>query len=701
MTRLERLWDDLPTPPPPTDAILREARRATRVRRRATWLRPTLAAGTVAAVGAAFAAGLAVSRSGDGTSPAPQAAPGATDGLAGAAGDASPVAFVAPLQKPASCQALLASYVDRGLAAVTAYGWQSPVAVGSAALDLQTGKGLDNAPAGPALPAAPEKTAMGTAADDSALNGLSTTRSTAGGTGTNVQEAGVDEPDTVKTDGHLLVEVQDDTLRSWDLTGAKPRSLATYPLTGFQDPQLLLSGSTVVVLGTDATSPKDPRTGAPRGGRVETISLADPAAPKRLQEVTYSAGIAAARQQGSTVRLVLSSGLPDLGFTTPGHGVTGKQAQADNRAAVQHSTLADWLPSYAVVGTGAATAAADQGSASRQLLDCGNVAVPPDKVGLGTTSVVGFDVAEPGTVTALGVAGDTGISYESTDQLYLAASPAPMDCWECGLKTPVDTSTGGGTTYLFQFDLDGTTATDVASGQVPGTLADRWSMDAADGTLRLALGRSSQTGDFNTVVTLRRHGTSLVPAGTLDHLGGGEQIKSVRWFDDLAIVTTFRQRDPLYVVDLRRPDRPALLGELSVPGYSDYLHPLGSKRLIGVGSGPDPDARGRWSAQLGLFDVHDLAHVRQLSVWHYAGGRPVAAQDPRAFTWLPGHRTVLTVIQKGSTGWLSVQRLQDGQLHNRMVQVAYGDDVASVRTIGLADGKVVLVTADGVSFLPV
>ena len=170
---------------------------------------------------------------------------------------------------------------------------------------------------------------------------------------------------------------------------------------------------------------------------------------------------------------------------------------------------------------------------------------------------------------------------------------------------------------------------------------------------------------------------------------------SVRWQDDLALVVTYRQTDPLFVIDLRK--QPRILSELRVPGFSSYLHPLGSHRLIGVGDGLWSH---RWGAQLGLFDVLHLSQVRQLDVTHYApGSRALATWDPRAFTWLPEHRTVLTVIQHGRTGWLSIQRLGGGRLHNRMLQVEYGDDIAQVRTLGMPDGRVVLVTGEGVRFL--
>ena len=131
-----------------------------------------------------------------------------------------------------------------------------------------------------------------------------------------------------------------------------------------------------------------------------------------------------------------------------------------------------------------------------------------------------------------------------------------------------------GRSRLYAFALADDTATYVASGVVDGVIADRWSMDEHDGVLRVAVGPSQETGNFNSVVTLREDGDDLVEVGRVDELGVDEQIKSVRWFDDLAIVVTFRQVDPLYA---GRPDatrtHPRLLGELKIPGFSEYLHP--------------------------------------------------------------------------------------------------------------------------------
>jgi hypothetical protein len=215
------------------------------------------------------------------------------------------------------------------------------------------------------------------------------------------------------------------------------------------------------------------------------------------------------------------------------------------------------------------------------------------------------------------------------------------------------------------------------------------------------VGPSHQTGNFSSVLTLREDGDALEEIGRVDRLGVDEEIKAVRWFDGLAIVVTFRQVDPLYAVDLSDPGNPELLGELKIPGFSEYLHPISGQRLIGIGQ--DASLQGRLrGAQAALFDVDDLTDPRRTDVVGYRRGSLAgAATDPRQFTWLPGRDTALTVVSDGwtgRTGWVSVLSVSGEQLDNRMVEVEHGADVDSVRLVPLPDGRVVLLTGDGVSF---
>jgi hypothetical protein len=102
-------------------------------------------------------------------------------------------------------------------------------------------------------------------------------------------------------------------------------------------------------------------------------------------------------------------------------------------------------------------------------------------------------------------------------------------------------------------------------------------------------------------------------------------------------VVTFRQTDPLYLVDLATPTRPRVSGELKVPGYSAYLHPVGGDHLLGIGQ--DADESGRISGlQVSDFDVSNLAKPVRTDAVGYGQGYTDVENDARAFTYLPGRR---------------------------------------------------------------
>ena len=195
----------------------------------------------------------------------------------------------------------------------------------------------------------------------------------------------------------------------------------------------------------------------------------------------------------------------------------------------------------------------------------------------------------------------------------------------------------------------------------------------------------------------------LVEVGRVDKLGVNETIQSMRWFDSLAVMVTFRQIDPLYAIDLSDPEAPRLLGKLKIPGFSDYLHPIGPERIIGMGVNASLNGRTR-GAQAGLFNLADVTNPRRVSTVEY-GPRTeaLAGADPRQFTWLPDQRTALTVIARGygsRTGLVAVLKLVEGEFVSRLVEVEYGDEVSQVRLVPLASGpaagSVILVTGDDV-----
>ncbi|WP_110240890.1 beta-propeller domain-containing protein [Nocardioides gilvus] len=575
----------------------------------------------------------------------------------------------AALAPTASCDALLDSYQERALELVGPWGWQ----------------GGGDQYFGERTPLAGDMD-MGSVMSNESTTSARTSRAESSETGTNVQEAGVDEPDTVKTDGEHLFRLHGSQLTTYDVSGEAPTELATIRLPELRTGEILLHGHHLVAVGDGRDH--DPTT------TITTIDVSEAAAPRITETLSVSAASVTARLHGDVVRVVIRNGLPELDFKYPDDERGQVGARRHNEQVVSETTLADWLPHI------------DGDSA----VECAAVAVPEDPdTALGTVTTLAFT---PGgdERRAVAVATSTEIAYFSGDRLHLATQAnwfgfrGGMGRTSDSASSPIRPSGELGRTQLYSFALDDLDTTFVAAGEVKGAIADRWSMDSADGVLRVAVGPTAATGNFNSVVTLGEEDGLLVERGRVDKLGIDEEIKSVRWFDDLALVVTFREVDPLYAIDLSEPAAPVLLGELKIPGFSEYLHPIGPHRMIGIGQDAADDGTTT-GAQAALFNVSDLTNLRRADVVAYPAHTYAAAgQDPRQFTWLPEKRTALTVITDpwdGRTAWVSTLRVRSGKLQESRTRVTYGDNAALVRTVPLASGKVVLVTDDEVTFFDV
>jgi uncharacterized secreted protein with C-terminal beta-propeller domain len=151
----------------------------------------------------------------------------------------------------------------------------------------------------------------------------------------------------------------------------------------------------------------------------------------------------------------------------------------------------------------------------------------------------------------------------------------------------------------------------VASGAVPGTVLNQFSMDEYDSYFRVATTTFGQATENNVYVL----NMSLEVAGSLEGLASGETIYSARFMGERGYLVTFKQIDPLFVIDLSDPYDPEVLGYLKVTGYSDYLHPYDEDHIIGIGKETTDAGEFAWyqGVKISLFDVTDVSNPVEIS----------------------------------------------------------------------------------------
>jgi uncharacterized secreted protein with C-terminal beta-propeller domain len=149
------------------------------------------------------------------------------------------------------------------------------------------------------------------------------------------------------------------------------------------------------------------------------------------------------------------------------------------------------------------------------------------------------------------------------------------------------------------------------SGEVPGRVLNQFSMDEYQGYFRIATtsGNNWEAASQNNLYILDGN---LEIIASLEGLAPGEQIYSARFMGERCYLVTFRQIDPLFVIDLEDPYNPEVLGQLKITGYSNYLHPYDETHVLGIGketvAAEEGDFTWYQGVKISLFDVSDVAN---------------------------------------------------------------------------------------------
>lgn len=444
---------------------------------------------------------------------------------------------------------------------------------------------------------------------------------------TNIQVEGVDEADVVKTDGKYIYVIAQKKLYIFENNDGKLEKQSETTL-GENLSEMFLNESNVIVFGSNFGSYYG-SSGLDRSTtKIYEINTKDVISPKVVKEIELQGYYNTSRMINDYVYLVGSASFYDY---------TGVTAREIDR----------YLPKYRYNIN-------NSGYTESKTAECNQISYFGENVNSFTT-ILGFKIGDS-DITTKTILGDSSNIYMSTENIYFASvvnvyEDESAEGWFNSNNlidsriAPIYRNIIGTNTDVFKLSVDGLNINFAAKGQVPGTILNQFSMDEYYDTFRIATSRNSWDGwgddsDNNLYVL----DSSMNKIGQIEGLGKTERIYSVRFIGDRVYMVTFRQVDPFYVIGLNDPTNPKLLGELKIPGFSSYLHPISDKLILGIGQDADPENGITEGVKVAVFDVSDVSNPIEKGKL-ILGDRWSNSQvlyDHKAFTFNP--KTGLVVI---------------------------------------------------------
>lgn len=423
---------------------------------------------------------------------------------------------------------------------------------------------------------------------------------------TNVQVAGVDEADLVKTDGSYIYQVNNNRVLIINAGPADKMQLVStikFDDAGFKPADLYLDADNLIVIGTCSGQVETSSVGlmvktdiyppvrSYQSTRAIIYDIKDKSSVAKVRQIEMEGDYLSSRKIGSSFYLLTNKYL-NYYYIQNGEEVTPlwyDSAQGDSFVTEKlediHYFPGCTSPNYLMVAA----------------LDIKSPQTPAD------------------IHTYLG-SGDQ--VYASAGNLYVAFQyidyPALTGVNGSSLVAPAPNYS----TSIYKFALQPGKVTYYGTGKVPGNIINQFSMDENGGYFRIATTtgdtwRSDQDASANNIYILDNN---LQIYGKLENIAPGEKIYSTRFMGDRAYMVTFRQVDPFFVIDLRDPRNPAVLGKLKIPGYSNYLQPYDENHIIGFGKNTietkvwDGQTQAFYQGlKIALFDVSDVNNPVEMS----------------------------------------------------------------------------------------
>lgn len=474
---------------------------------------------------------------------------------------------------------------------------------------------------------------------------------------TNIQVQGVDEADTVKTDGKYIYSYQESekAIALLDAKTLERKQMIRIPQT-YYNIQFYVQENMLILTATRSI---------PYNARWYGWYNAQERAVIALYDITN-------RSKVSLIRVLQSEGnitdsrLDDDGIMTV--IVWNSISYPPIFLAQNEVTTPNFSSRSLIPNIFDTTYTAKDGikTANKKSVDCKSIgAVLPDNpadlwanFSPSLTTVLRFDTRNPdGALDSKMVFASNSQIHLSKHSLYLTTQI--FDQWNnscppwamCAMMwNPGKTST-----LVHRFSFDGVRSQYVYSKMIEGSPLSQYSMDE-DANKYFRVVTSREWEKRSTSVSILSPSGEVV--GSLDNLAPGENFQSSRFIGNRLYLVTFEQIDPLFVIDLTNAKSPKVLGELKIPGYSTYLHPYDSDRLIGIGYDTFMNPHGgvqNGGLKIDLYNVKDIKNPKQEQslVLGDQGSYSEVLSNPRAFVWYASKNLLLfpaMVIDKVGTG---------------------------------------------------
>lgn len=460
------------------------------------------------------------------------------------------------------------------------------------------------------------------AADESAGSSNTAKQKESKGSGdystTNVQVEGVDEADIVKTDGKYLYQVNNNRIVVAEIYPSdkmKIKKIIELEKENVYPMELYLDDKYLVLIGTSNNAipvyrpmqngimPKHYPNYNNETVKLMAYDITDKSDIKKVREIELEGSYLSSRKIGSKLYLVSNKYL--------NYYRTMEEAGVNDTPSYRDTAIKEEFIN----------------------IDYGKIGYFPGSVEANYMIVAGVDFDLPGEGINVSTYLGSGESiYASTQNLYAAVTRYNNINWNP--KDPVISDSAAPKkvkvpevdreTVIYRFALNNGKLDYTGKGSVPGSILNQFSMDEDKGYFRIATTKGNLWDEGENISKNNMYvlDSELNICGSLEDVAPGERIYSVRFMGDRAYMVTFKKVDPLFVIDLKDPKAPTILGALKIPGYSDYLHPYDENHIIGFGKDTiEISNEGTWKSdgttayyqgmKIALFDVSDVNNPKE------------------------------------------------------------------------------------------